>query len=207
MISRLISYLLTPLGQFFALLGLYLLFAAAPIPITVAVATLFFLRWERFDRYPEPWWRMKAVILFGTLPIVAAVTLSPAVYPLGAFMLLLNMATTLRYPESLLEGLNGVLGICLMCWAAVFGWSPLPGDGMFSFPLPWWWIGAYTLWNHVFAAVRFPAAAAHSVALLAAPLVVAAAFGPGSWLFARGVTLSLGVIIGMAVLYQSEKTS
>lgn len=206
MISHLVSYLRTPLGQFFAFLGLYLLFAATPIPITAAAMTLFFLRWERFDRHHEPWWRMKAVILFGTLPIVAAVTLSPAVYPLAAFMLLLNMATTLRYPESPLEGLNGVLGICLMCWAAVFGWTPLLGGGMFSFPLPWWWIGAYTLWNHVFAVVRFPADAAHSVALLASPLVVSAAFGPGSWLFARMVTLSLGVIIGMAVINQPEKT-
>lgn len=194
-----LSLIRSPVGQFFSLLGLYCLAVAAPIPTAVAAMSLFFLRWKNIVQEPDEWWRMKSVVLVATVPVIAAAAVSPAAYPLANFMLLLNMASTLRRPQDRLESLNSVLGVSLMCYAAGFGWTPLSGSGVSSFPLPWWWIAAYTVWNQVFVAVRFPEAVYRCASMLAAPLAVAALFGPECWFYARGTTLALGVIIGMSL--------
>ena len=198
--DRFLSFLRTPLGQFHVLLAAWWLSFHFPLPAAAAAMTLFMLRFDRFMA-EDAWWRLKSVLLFGTTPIFAAVAIAPdRVWSLGNAALLGNMASTLRRPESRGEALNAVLCALLMGYAATVGWSPSPGlPGTLAFPLPWWWIGAYTVWNQAFVSLRYPHMLRHSVSMLAAPLAIASVLGSGSWLFARGTTLCLGVILGIGL--------
>ena len=57
-----------------------------------------------------------------------------------------------------------------------------------------WWIAEYSLWNWAFVYLNFPEIAGQHIAVLAAPFLIGM-IRPGYWLFARGNTLAVALIL------------
>lgn len=88
---------------------------------------------------------------------------------------------------------NALVGLALVLSTRGPGHVEASGDARtpLAYRAPWSWVLAYTAWNFVFVLGHYPARALDHVAVLAAPVVVAAlARDPSRWGAARVLTLS-----------------